>query len=115
MTEKEAISEIKAILEEATETEDAVCYVTSVDAEPLNLAIKALEKQIPKKPVMDYQFPEKLRDVIERTNIELAKSKTECCPVCRRSLGVSKFVQSKTGLRFGDLYCKHCGQAILWE
>jgi len=52
MTVEEAISKIKAILEEATKTEDAVCYVTSVDAEPLNLAIEALEKQIPKKPTL---------------------------------------------------------------
>lgn len=88
---------------------------SDVDDWAVEIAVEAMEKQIPKKPVMDYQFPEKLRKVIERTNIELAKSKTECCPVCKRPLGVSKFVQSKTGLKFGDLYCKHCGQAILWE
>ena len=45
MTAKEAIENLKAILEEATETEDAVSYVTSVDAESLNLAIEALKKQ----------------------------------------------------------------------
>ena len=81
----------------------------------IRMAIDALQKQMPKKPVMDYQFPEKLREVIERTNIDLAKSKTECCPVCGRPLEVSKFVQSKTGLRFGNLYCKNCGQAIDWS
>lgn len=55
MTVKEAIENLKAILEEATETEDAVSYVTSVDAESLNLAISALEKQIPQKAQKDLQ------------------------------------------------------------
>lgn len=109
MTNEEAIMILKAMIDEM------ILVFDKDRKKALNMAIKALEKQIPKKPVMDYQFPEKLREVIERTNIDLAKSKTECCPVCVRPLGISKFVQSKTGLRFGDLYCKHCGQAILWE
>lgn len=78
------------------------------------VAIKALEKQMPKKPIMYYQFPEKLRKVIERTNMELAKSKTECCPVCGRPLGISQFVKKQTGQKFGDPHCKRCGQAIDW-
>lgn len=41
----DAIDRIKAILEEATEGENAVCYVTDYDAEPLKMAISALEKQ----------------------------------------------------------------------
>ena len=43
--EEEAVSNLKMILEEVTETDEAVCYVTSDDAEALILAIKALEKQ----------------------------------------------------------------------
>ena len=110
MTAEEAIRILGRMLNEfcnedssAPECKDAV-----------DMAISALEKQIPKKPVMDYQFPEKLRKVIERTNIELAKSKTECCPVCRRSLGISQFVKAQTGQKYGDPYCKRCGQAIDW-
>ena len=87
---------------------------SDVDDWAVEIAVEAMEKQIPKKPVMDYQFPEKLRKVIERTNIELAKSKTECCPVCRRSLGISQFVKAQTGQKYGDPYCKRCGQAIDW-
>lgn len=45
MTREEAISNLKMILEEVTETDEAVCYVTSNDAEALILAIKALERQ----------------------------------------------------------------------
>ena len=109
MTEKEAI---KYIIQHCnpdypkgkTEWETAI-----------NMAISALEKQIPKKPVMYYQFPEKLRKVIERTNIELAKSKTECCPVCGRPLGISQFVKTQTGQKYGDPHCKRCGQRIDWS
>ena len=79
------------------------------------IAISALEKQIPKKPVMGYAFTEKIREVIKRTDPERAESKTECCPVCGSTLGVSQFVKAQTGLRFGDSFCKRCGQAIDWE
>lgn len=45
MTMEEAIEKIRAILEECTEDENAVCYVTSYDADALDMAIKALEKE----------------------------------------------------------------------
>lgn len=45
MTECEAIKNLKAILNECTESEESVCYVTSADAPALEMAIKAMEKQ----------------------------------------------------------------------
>ena len=45
MTREEAISNLKMILDEATETDEAICYVTSNDAETINMAIKALKKR----------------------------------------------------------------------
>ncbi len=45
MTNEEAIKKIKDILEEVTETDDSVCYVTSDDTDALKAAIKALESQ----------------------------------------------------------------------
>ena len=48
---KEAIINLKVILSEIIECEESICYVTDIDAEPLRLAIKALEKQIPKNPI----------------------------------------------------------------
>lgn len=45
MTESGAIKNLKDILNECTESEEAVCYVTSADAPALDMAIKALEKQ----------------------------------------------------------------------
>lgn len=88
---------------------------TDVDPWAVEIAVEAMEKQIPKKPVMGYAFPEKIREVMKRTDPEKAQTKTDCCPVCGRTLGVSKFVQTQSGLRFGDLHCKRCGQAIDWE
>ena len=41
---KEAIDDLKIILSEITECEESICYITDIDAEPLRLAIKALEK-----------------------------------------------------------------------
>lgn len=84
--------------------------------EALELAIDALEKQIPKPPKMGYAFPEIIRAVMTfRGDNEKAEAKTDCCPVCERPLGVSKYVQTQTGLRFGDSYCKRCGQRIDWK
>lgn len=110
MKPKEAIDTLKALCA-AVEWDFPLDYAAAIDE-----AIEALEKQIPKAPVIDYGFPEKTRQAMMRNgDTEKAEYKTDCCPVCKKVLGVSKFVQSKTGLRFGDLYCKHCGQAILWE
>ena len=44
MTNQEAINDLKVTLSEITECEESICYITDVDAEPLRLAIKALEK-----------------------------------------------------------------------
>ena len=86
--EEEAVSNLKMILEEVTETDEAVCYVTSEDAEALILAIKALEKQVPKKPI----------DNIEQEWFE--------CPTCRRVV-----VLYHNGKRH---HCE-CGQSLKWE
>ena len=102
------------------ETDRIECAIrhiqTAVDVDPwaAEIAVDAMQKKIPKKPVMGYAFGEKIREVIKRTDPERAESKTECCPVCGRTLGVSQFVKAQTGLRVGDSHCKWCGQAIDW-
>ena len=90
---------------------------TAVDVDPweVEIAVDAMKKQIQQKPDRGYAFAEKIREVIKRTDPERAESKTECCPVCGRTLGVSQFVKAQTGLRVGDSHCKWCGQAIDWE
>ena len=53
MTRKEALERIKIILEECIEDEYAVSYVTSYDADALDMAIKAL-KQEPCDDIKEY-------------------------------------------------------------
>ena len=104
--------------QEIDRIQNAIRHIqTAVDVDPwaAEIAVESMQKQIPEKPVMGYAFAEKIREVIKRTNPERAESKTECCPVCRRPLGVSQFVKAQTGLRVGDSHCKWCGQAIDWE
>ena len=51
-----AIKKLKDILDEATEADDSVCYVTSDDADALKQAIKALEHEpcVPQEPKVDF-------------------------------------------------------------
>lgn len=110
MTNKEAIK----ILQVAKAESEWSAPLDYQDA--FNMAIDALEKQVQKKAVLDYGFPEKLREVmIHRGDKEKAEYKTDCCPVCKHPLGISQFVKTQTGKPYGDSYCKRCGQKILWE
>ena len=104
--------------QEIDRIENAIRHIqTSTDIDPwaAEIAVEAMRKQIPQRPVIGYAFSDKLREVMKRTDPEKAETKTDCCPVCGRTLGVSKFVQTQSGLRFGDPHCKRCGQAIDWE
>ena len=89
MTKSEAIKRLKDILGECTESEEAVCYVTNVDAPVLEMAINALEKQIPKKP----RF----------------YAHNYYCSVCDNLVGNNEFEWQ----RFK--YCDNCGQKIDWS
>lgn len=94
MTEQEAIEVLKEIVDEIAE-DDGICYVTDCNKEPLEMAIKALEKQIPKKPKY---LP--LKNGIMTTNYE--------CPICGcRRLG--------HGNDLDKCYCPECGQCLNWE
>ena len=95
MKPSEAIEKLKDILEEATETEYAVCYVTSCDEEPLRMAIEALEKQIPKS--MDLEGDGYADGVMIYD--------TWICPCCSKAYEVD-YDNYK--------YCPECGQAIDW-
>ena len=88
MTNQEAINDLKVILSEITECEESICYITDVDAEPLKLAIKALERQIPKKPIYG------------AANIK--------CPNCGATL-LYYFYSFKID------YCDECGQRLDWS
>ena len=97
MKENEAIKNIKDILDECNESEEDVCYVTDVDAPALEMAINALEKQIPKKPTYegDGYAPDGMFIWGEWI-----------CPCCGRRYEVD----------YDDYdYCPDCGQKLDWS
>lgn len=86
MTENEAIEAIQFDLKIGGEIHSQV-LCNAVD-----VAIQALEKQIPKKPIKSEE------QVVRYVN-------TYCCPVCR--LGI-------TGTNIAK-WCYHCGQRLDWS
>ena len=93
MTESEAIIQFKERLNIPDYKEQIPEYY-----EAMEMAIKALEKQIPKKP-----------DCIE--------DKMYCCPVCDNNL-MHKWIKYPTRLMpktEGLPHCMSCGQAIDWS
>lgn len=95
MTEKEAIKVIRKELHSYCESSGIDCF--NSDCENCKIivayekAIKALEKQIPKKTKQDEEYP-------------LGR----ICPVCYTYLSNVQFVPSNYH------YCKNCGQALDW-
>lgn len=76
------LNQDKEIIKENTEINDL---------EEIDVAIKVLEKQIPKKPIMRYNY----EDGFDRT----------VCPVCELPPRVYK----------SDDYCCQCGQKLEWD
>ncbi len=71
-------------------------YINMCSAEEMNIAIKALEKQIPKKP-------------IEKDIGKLKISDTAFCPICDNPV-----IKDETD-NYEQAYCCYCGQAIDWS
>lgn len=73
---------------------DILKHPQSVDEsdikEAIQCAISALEKQIPKKPILDTIFPSGVRWYL--------------CPVCKHN-----------NIEKNDNYCHNCGQALDWS
>lgn len=86
MTENEAIKFMKLFREEWDKNSK------TENAKALDIAIQALEKQIPKRPIKSEEQP------VRYVN-------TYYCPVCR--LGI-------TGTNIAK-WCYHCGQKLDWS
>ena len=84
MTESEAIKEFQQNID--------MPFGSNISREASKLAIQALEKQIPKKPIKSEN------QVVRYVN-------TYYCPICE--LGI-------TGTNIAK-WCYHCGQAIDWS
>ncbi len=80
----EYIERLKMLLTEATESADAVCYVTADDAEVLKAAIKALEQE---------SVLNELRAEIEN-HCGLAKENhCKYCSYCNSVMGVREILE----------------------
>ena len=93
MTENEAIEKLKNMrLFMQIEDKSYDCKFTEDDYKANEMAIQALEKQIPKKPVKSE------KQVVRYVN-------TYYCPIC--NLGI-------TGTNIAK-WCYHCGQKLDWS
>lgn len=82
--------------------EEAIYHIqTSVDIDPwaMELAVNALEKQIPKKPTDREGYPDGNRDTA-----------SGYCPEC----GIEQIVITPRYYTNHKWYCRDCGQAIDW-
>ena len=94
MTESEAIEKLKNMrLYMQIEDENNDCKFTEVDYKANEMAIQALEKQIPKKPIF--------------ANNMMTKDKFLMCPCCE-----FRFPDS---LVFLKTRCWNCGQKLDWS
>ena len=89
MTYEEAINRIKPIAESSRDVDRIGMFEPKPITVALEMAIKALEKQVPK--VACVIFHETM------TMCEVAR-----CPACNKRI-------------FGGNFCEHCGQALYWS
>ena len=73
MTREEAIKKLKDILEESTETDHSVCYVTSDDADAIKAAIEALSAE----PCKDAVSRQAARDAIKMLDVDIDPHKSD--------------------------------------
>lgn len=93
MTYEEAINEIKYLIGDGVVLEHIVVDLPQESIEALKVAIEAIEKQIPKKPIKN----------------DLSYS-GYCCPTCK-----SNVYQLRSHNIYKTPYCIFCGQAIDWS
>ena len=99
MTESEAVEKLKNMrLFMQIEDENNDCKFTEDDYKANEMAIQALEKQIPKKPIMKQYF-EDLED------------EYLCCPTCGEILTDRIPADNKTFY----FHCMNCGQKFDWS
>lgn len=93
MTRKEAIEFMRCNLYNTESCDKEECNQNKA----ITIAIDALEKQIPKKPILN-------KNKINPLWVEEAL----LCPICNGYVGSSVVM-------IGDKFCDTCGQAISWE
>lgn len=115
MTESEAIEELKhsIVSYEVQNRNNITCDLTR---EVLEMAINALEKQIPKKPILKHDVSVMH---INRGNQPHEWKRLENdnwhCPKCDSFVGERVYVHSKVHDQRKKKYCDNCGQKLDWS
>lgn len=109
MTENEAIKELHEI-------RPIGGIIPQKRAEAIDVAINALEKQIPKKPILKHDISVMH---INRGNQPHEWKRLESdnwhCPECDSFVGERVYVLSKIHDQRKKKYCDNCGQKLNWE
>ena len=122
MTIEEAIFILKETVSmdcEDTEVEPSECGRCTKCNDSLNMAIEALEKQIPKKPTLKHDICFIHRDFSDWSS-DTFKTEGDYfkCPVCGCTVGelyVFKNVDRKPHKQRKKNFCEKCGQSIDWS
>ena len=101
MTNREAADELQYAINLIKQ--DGKDWLDERDIPVLEMAISALEKQIPQKP--------RYTKLMYKCNGEDIEINNPECPYCR----THGFSLWDAAIPVGDKYCKRCGQAIDWE
>ena len=108
MTESEASTILKAEIVHHPEC--------SIFAEALGLAIQALEKQIPKKPILKHDVSVMHINRGEQPHEwKRIESDNWHCPECDSFVGERVYVHSKVHDQRKKKYCEDCGQKLDWS
>lgn len=88
--------------------------------EAISLAVRACEKQIPKKPIIGDTFTSKFQESIIKTGkyTDIARHQSYKCPVCQQNiimLWEAERNEKIYGFKYKDNFCKKCGQALEWS
>ena len=109
MTENEAIKELHEIRPRGG-------IIPQKRAEAIDVAINALEKQIPKKPILKHDVSVMH---INRGNQPHEWKRLENdnwhCPKCDSFVGERVYVHSKVHDQRKKKYCDNCGQKLDWS
>ena len=112
MTESEAIKEVRFNMSTIGLNNEAAKRVV----EARDMAINALEKQIPKKPILKHDVSVMH---INRGNQPHEWKRLESdnwhCPKCDSFVGERVYVHSKVHDQRKKKYCDNCGQKLNWE
>ena len=124
MTESQAIKQLKDILGECTESDEAVCYITDVDVPALKMAINALEKQMQKKVKYEdvgydqYNNVNVYACICPSCGLEIIRfNDNDISDKCESGDTEEMFHSSMVHHAYIGLnnYCNRCGQKLNWD